>query len=335
MKLQAGIAFAGLCLAFMSCGTDPLSRVPGHFPKSEMDGEENLWSEQGAKLGERLFNEPLLSKSNTVSCATCHQPAHSFADPGKVLSSLPGQEAPLRHTPALINLAWQTAFFWDGGALNLESVSLSPLIGHREMAQDLKEMVQELGQKENYKKQFKQVFGSDSIVTAYVLKALAQYMRTIQQTQTPYDAYKEGKIQISETRKKGEQIFNQYCAGCHVPPLFTDFKYHNTGFDTLLEGGEFNFRSGRMRISGEESDRGKYKTPSLRNWRYTYPYGHNGQFAGLEPLLKHYTQDLASHNMAPDPLLYTEGKPGLLMNEGDLAALTEFLDLLNERENEE
>jgi cytochrome c peroxidase len=329
------LPLVALLWVLVSCAEHSLPDQPEHFPKAIMDVEGNLWSVEGAQLGEELFNDPLLSKSNKVSCATCHQPAHSFADPGKVLSILPGQEASLRHTPSLINLAWQSSFFWDGGALNLESVSLSPLIGHREMAQDLKEMVMELSAKSEYRQKFKKVFGNDSIVTAQVLKALAQYMRSIRQVNTPYDRYKAGLLTLKPLEIKGEHVFIQYCGSCHVPPMFTDFDFHNTGFDTLKEGGEFDFLSGRKRITGKEQDRGKYKTPSLRNWKYTHPYGHNGQLADLDQVLTHYRVRLAERDTAPDPLLYSKGKPGLLISDDELKALNSFLELLNETQNED
>lgn len=305
-----------------------IAASPSYFPERVAEFEDNKSSDKGVKLGFKLFREPLLSGNGKVSCATCHRPDNFFADPGMKLSTQPGQEPPLRHTPALSNLAWQTSFFWDGGSGNLESTSSGPIKGHREMNKDMKVLVHELQNHKEYPEMFRAAFGTDSIVSAYILRALAQYMRSEVDSNTIYDAYLKREYQLSDLELEGEQVFLRNCAACHQPPLFTDHHFHNTGLDTVFEGGEFNLLAGRARITGKKEDLGKYKTPSLRNWKHTPPYMHDGRLSSITDVLHHYRFGLKESNTL-DSLLKDKGNLGLKMDEAEIPALLAFLELLN------
>src|SRR5262249_38340087 len=73
----------------------------------------NALTEARAQLGRRLFFDPRLSRTNDVSCSTCHQQEHAFSDPKAVSTGTNGLQG-TRNAPALVNLAWQSTFFWDG-----------------------------------------------------------------------------------------------------------------------------------------------------------------------------------------------------------------------------
>jgi len=75
-------------------------------------------------LGKDLFNEPGLSASGTVSCASCHQSPLGFAD-GKQLGF--GSAETKRHTPTLIGVAHANWFYWDGRRDSLWAQALTPI----------------------------------------------------------------------------------------------------------------------------------------------------------------------------------------------------------------
>lgn len=93
----------------------------------------NRWSDDpgAARLGQALFFDAGLSPSGEVSCATCHDPAHGFADP-KPLSEGVGQTA--RHAPAIPGSQYGPWLYWDGRADSLWSQAAGPLEHPHEMA---------------------------------------------------------------------------------------------------------------------------------------------------------------------------------------------------------
>src|ERR1700755_2159713 len=93
------------------------------FIQAAVTSKENT---DKAKLGERLFFDPILSKDSTISCASCHRPDHAFADTGVVSRGVGGRKGS-RNTPTAMNLSLQHVFFWDGRAATLEQQALAPI----------------------------------------------------------------------------------------------------------------------------------------------------------------------------------------------------------------
>lgn len=325
----------GVVALFFSCGrvqerAETTTLIyPEHFPPPLRGFDDNPLTKEGIALGRMLFHDPELSEDGTVSCATCHLEQFYFADPGRSLSTLPDRDPPIRHTPALINLAWQPSFFWDGGVKNLESVSLGPLKGHREMNTPIETLAKRLRSKPQYRKMTRMAFGTDSLVTGHVFKALAQYMRSLVYTDTYFDAYKSGTYTPSEDALVGEALFLKHCAECHPPPHFTDYRFHNIGLDTITSGGDLNFLAGRARVTGDIQDAGKYKTPTLRYWMHTAPYMHDGSVRSIEDVFAHYrsgVQDVATLDSSLRP---PNSKPGIPLSEEEVRLIKSFLSLLD------
>jgi cytochrome c peroxidase len=95
-------------------------------------------------LGEKLFHEPLLSKDHTLSCASCHNSQHAFADPRRVSVGVQARRG-TRNAMPLFNLAWRNSFFWDGRAPTLRAQALIPIQDHTEMDETLTNVVAKLG----------------------------------------------------------------------------------------------------------------------------------------------------------------------------------------------
>lgn len=52
--------------------------IPKNWPKPVYDFKNNPLTEEGFQLGRNLFYDPILSKDNTISCASCHLQATGF-----------------------------------------------------------------------------------------------------------------------------------------------------------------------------------------------------------------------------------------------------------------
>lgn len=271
-------------------------QYPDHFPPHIAPPARNELTSTGVALGKALFFDPALSANGNISCATCHQPELSFSD-GKKLSTGHNGILLKRHTPTLINLAWSEYFFWDGGVKNLESLSFAALMNPNEMGTDLTELSKNLNAHPTYPAQFKKAFGIDSISSAYTSRAIAQYMRTLIFAQSKYDSMRQQKITFSAKERKGMAVFQNNCAACHPPPLFTDHGFHHNGIQQSYSTEDISLSTGRFRITQDSSDLGRYKTPTLRNIMLTAPYMHDGRFKSLEEVLDHYrTLDSTNRN---------------------------------------
>lgn len=307
--------------------------VPGNFP-AVPDDPENPLTEQGITLGRMLFYEKRLSGNNKISCASCHQPELAFTD-GKVLSDLGASGKLLsRHAPALFNLAWaKNGLFWDGGSKNLESQALGPLTSADEMAQDLHELESELRAMPDYVQRFNAAF-KDGINTSNVVKALAQFQRTLISGNAAYDRYmrKEAGAVLSVQELEGMRLVASRCKGCHAGELFTDHDFHNNGLDNSFSPELEGIYLGRFRVTFDPADLGKFKTPSLRNIMVTAPYMHDGRFKNINQVLDHYQSGI-KHSSTTDPLLcQDQGKAGIPLTNEERKAVIAFLNTLTDQE---
>ena len=273
-------------------------------------------------LGRKLFFDEGLSQPRGVSCMDCHRPGMAFTD-GLALTRAGVSGQPLvRNSPTLLNVAFGTAFFWDGGAANLESQAYGPLQHPDEMSIDLEEMERYLREHAEYPALFQAAFGPQAQMdNVEVVRALAQYQRTLVSFHTPWDAYQAGDtLALQGPALAGWKVFQQRCQSCHTPPLFTDNGYHNNGLDTHYPDTLEGVYQGRYRITLDATDLGKFKTPSLRNVARTAPYMHDGRFATLEAVLDHYQQ-----GMQPSATLDTALAEGISLSPEERTALLAFL----------
>lgn len=274
---------------------------PAYFPEPIPAPIRNELTIEGAALGRDLFFDPTLSADHQISCASCHQPEYSFSD-GKKFSTGHSGNRLKRNTPALINLAWSADFFWDGGVKNLESLSFAALMNPDEMGTNLSALCKLLNERPTYRAKFKIVFDTDSITSAHISRALAQYLRTIVSASAKYDSVQLELSTFSNQEKEGQKVFENNCAVCHKPPLFVDGDFHHNGLRQIYSSDDLYVSTGRFRISRDSADLGKYKTPTLRNLGLTAPYMHDGRFESIEEVLAHY-QNIDTVNQHQDKLV--------------------------------
>lgn len=256
--------------------------LPWWFGPNYTIPKDNPQTGAGIALGRRLFYDPLLSANNKISCSTCHQQARAFTD-GRAHSLGVDGVPTARNAMSLSNLLWEKSFFWDGRAATLEQQALFPLTNEHEMGQSLLAAAARLQASGHYAPLFREAFGSDSITGAEVLKALAQFERTLISCDAPYDRYLQGKYQPKAQELRGIALFSSKgCAHCHETPKTFANRFDNNGLDSLPAD------PGRQAVTGFAADRGRFKVPTLRNVALTAPYMHDGRFRTLTEVLDHY-----------------------------------------------
>lgn len=302
--------------------------IPPGMPKMTIP-PENPMTMEGVALGRKLFYDPILSADSTQACASCHRQSWAFTDSTLQFSlGITGAHG-VRNAMPLFNLGWQTNFFWDGGAANLESQVIGPITNPLEMNELLPNIVVKLNRHPEYPGLFRAAFGlpdTAAITIPMLMRAVAQFERTIISADSRYDRWKQGKATLTDAELRGLALFENPekgdCNHCHVTgSTFSDFVYRNNGLDSFSTDG------GRYRITLLESDRGKFKTPSLRNIALTAPYMHDGRFKTLDEVLEFYNSGF-HYSPTLDPNLEHAVKGRLsAQDKADLAA---FLNTLTD-----
>ena len=242
-------------------------------------------------LGRKLYYDPALSVDNTIACASCHAPSSGFTDGTPVSEGVNGQKGG-RSAPTIFNAAYYTTQFWDGRSPNLEDQAAGPPQNPIEMGHTLDGVEEKLAADPTYRAEFEKAFGPGPISFDMVGKAIASFERTVISANSPFDRYFYGgeETALSEVARRGLEIFRNpekgNCTACHVLGLFTDNLFHNIGVG-VGEDGELT-DLGRFEVTGKDSDRGAFKTTSLRNIALTAPYMHDGSLKTLTEVIDFY-----------------------------------------------
>ena len=274
--------------------------VPEGWSKPVYDFSKNPLTKQGFELGRHLFYDPILSRDNTISCASCHLQATGFTHVDHDLSHGIEGKIGMRNSMTIMNVAWSKNFMWDGGINHLDVQPLAPLSNSVEMDETLANVVQKLNASTQYKTLFFNAFGDSTVTGQKVLLAFSQFIVQLNSYNSKYDRYIrfEAGGDFSAQELNGLKLFRTHCASCHTEPLFTNNDFENNGLpiDTSLND------LGRMRITQNPDDARKFKVPTLRNIQFTYPYMHDGRFKKLKEVINHYTNGI-EHTKTLSPVL--------------------------------
>ncbi|MGV3659424.1 MAG: cytochrome-c peroxidase [Prosthecobacter sp.] len=325
-------------LVFPGSPYDYTPTLPNSFlvnPISQQDNMTvaNTTTDAGAKLGRVLFYDKRLSINFTISCASCHQPEHGFSDPRQFSVGFAGGLTG-RNSMGLTNARWyqRRSFFWDERAATLEDQVLLPIQNEVEMGMTLPALEARLNAEPYYTDLFNQTFGTSTITSTLIARALAQFVRSIISTQSKFDiGLTNGFSNFTAEENQGRQIFNGAgnCNACH-------------GTDNFVPGGGPPTNNGLENpyvdkgigaISGRTQDEGLFKVGSLRNIELTAPYMHDGRFATLEQVVEFYNSGVVAHpNLAPQ--LRNGGPNGpprrLNLTTAQKAALVAFMKTLTD-----
>ncbi|MBK8338944.1 MAG: cytochrome-c peroxidase [Flavobacteriales bacterium] len=261
---------------------------------------DNPLTVEGVALGRRLFHETALSDDGTLSCASCHVQANGFGDPRRFSIGTTGQEG-TRHAPALVNLGWDTAFFWDGRRASLEAQAHDPVVNPIEMNARWPEVVDRLRQLPQYPPLFHAAFGTPHIDSVLVVRAIAQFERTLVSFNARYDQFHAtgDSTVFTDEERRGLVLYvgRGACAACHPLGMFTDHGLRNVGLEP------FNVDSGLAGITGLSTDLARFKVSSLRNVGVSAPYLHDGRFSDLMAVMEFYFEHLEATTPNLDHLM--------------------------------
>lgn len=302
--------------------THPLQFIiPKGWPQPVYDFKNNPLTEEGFQLGRKLFYDGRLSRDGNFPCASCHQQFAAFATYDHNLSHGHNNNFTKRNAPPLFNLAWQSAFMWDGGINHLDAQPLAPITDSNEMAEDIDNVIKKLKADTVYKRMFKAAFGDATINTQRMTKALSQFVLLMVSANSKYDRVMRGEDSFNLPQRLGYEIFQKKCVTCHTEPMFTDYSYRNAG----LPADDFLNDHGRMKITHNPADSLKFKVPSLRNAQQTFPYGHDGRFYSLMEVFNFYRKEMVQ-GPTTDSLL----KHGMPLSNYEIGQLTAFIYTLTD-----
>lgn len=297
-----------------------IMQIPVGFPAMTFP-EGNEYTPERWALGKQLFNDPILSRSNTISCASCHKPSLAFSD--EVAFSIGEGDTPGRsNAPTLTNIGYHPYFTRAGGVPTLEMQVLVPVQEHDEFDFNIVEIAKRLKEIPTYVEAARAAY--DREPDPFVItRALANFERSFISGNSKYDKfiYQENIHAINAAEKRGMNLFfgeKTNCSGCHNGFNFTSYAFENNGlYETYAD-------SGRMRFTQDPNDRAKFKVPTLRNVGVTGPYMHDGSFTTLEDVVAHYNIGGTSH-LSKSPLVAPLG-----LTEQEKDDLVAFLHVLTD-----
>lgn len=293
---------------------------------AQMPISEPAFPETPAELGALLFQDPILSKDSTISCASCHKPEFGFADNQAFSMGVTGLPT-ARNTPSITYMKSRAHFFWDGRAPTLEAQAVGPITNPNEMGLPIGMAVKRLQANPFYQEAFQQVFyaAPDSLL---LLKSLSEFERTLQTYDSPYDRFLAGEdTAMSEAAIRGFTLFfkENNCSNepCHAGIDFSHDSIVAIGVSTAAD-------QGLSAHTGNPSDSGKFKTPHLRNIALTAPYMHDGSQKTLREVvvfyndMSHFPKESKVH-----PLLKSQRtRP---MTDAEIDDMVAFLNALTDK----
>lgn len=275
---------------------DQYAKDPSQWPAPWVDSTVQ-WKELGAlpesplaakadslraviELGKILFFDPRLSASDTISCASCHQPEKYWTD--GVKRSI-GHEGAVnkRNSPTIANSWHIKRPFWDGRARNLQDQAFAPIISESEMGSDMPVVMMKLRRISGYKELFKKAFGDEHIDPDRMTGAIALFEQTVVSRPSPFDLFLQGdRNALSNSELRGLHLFRTKarCMNCHNGPLFTDNSFHQIGFSGT--------DAGYYKVTHQDADSGKFRTPSLRDVMHTGPWMHDGEQDNMTKIIQ-------------------------------------------------
>lgn len=299
----------------------------------------NPITDHGATLGRVLFYDKNLSANGTVSCASCHQQSAAFSDPARFSKGFNGGLT-TRNSMSLLNARYYPngRFFWDERSASAEIQASRPIVHPVEMGMTMSGALEKVKAKSFYPTLFKNAFGTDEIDSARIVKAIAQFVRSIVSYRTKFDV---GRATLQPGQNLGDTDFANFtvsenlgkrlfftrasCAPCHGTETFTAPGARNNGLDQVFTD------NGVGSVTNNPAQNGQFKVPSLRGIEKSAPYMHDGRFATLREVVQHYNNGVKNHPALSPPLRLPDGGIRRLnLNETEITQLVDFLKTLTD-----
>lgn len=336
--------------------------LPAGFPMPLIPSDNPMTADK-VELGRMLFYDKRLSANETISCATCHQQALAFSDGRVTPVGLEGDVHP-RNAPTLANVAYAPRLNWaNPEAKTLEVQMEGPLFGHGApiiemgLIDDLRrgEALARLFDDKRYQATFARAFPDASTMTfEHVIKAIACFERTLVSGGSAWDRYHAGdEMALDAAERRGMYIARDHqggalCHHCHdgfnlsgpvkhVDAPFDEVVFANIGLYNVGNTGAYPAgNQGLYEFTKNLSDRGKFRTPTLRNVAVTGPYMHDGSVATLDDVVDIYVA--GGRNIVEGPYAgdgrknphKSAGLSGMPLSAGQRKDLVAFLNALTD-----
>lgn len=293
-----------------------------------------------ATLGRVLFYDPGLSRTRTVSCASCHKQELAFSDDVPLSKGFSGQltkrnSLALAATANFSSSYDQTTslasrplfFFWDERAHSIAEQSIQTIEDEIEMGMNLQELSARLQQEDYYPILFRKAFGDTQVTPERIVGALQEFCNSFLSAGSRFDEVlnENPAHRFTSVELRGRALYNQHCGSCHSFDMTTaTMAVANNGLDDYYED------QGLGALSGDPAEMGLFKVPFLRNIALTAPYMHDGRFNTLEEVIEHYSSGIRDHeNLSPE---LRNGNDPVRFNfsDSDKQALLEFLHTLTD-----
>lgn len=331
--------FLVMVSVFVGCRKDPGTEPPGTsgyappVPSWLEDSTGYRWvtppdnpsTHDGVALGRRLFYENALSDDYSMSCSSCHRQENAFSDTRQFSIGTNGAIG-RRQAMALVDLAWDGLFFWDGRSPSLEAQAFKPVVDHAEMRNTWPTVVARLQADPVYPSLFERAFGTSIIDSVNVVRAIAQFERSLTSFGSRFDRFRYlgDSAALTEAEQRGMTLFMRgaHCADCHHEPMMADHGLRNNGLDLVFAD------QGAAEVTGNPAHAGRFKVPTLRNIEVSPPYMHDGRFSTLEEVVDFYAEDvqLGSPGLDNHMLPWVAGQVQLSTEErADLVAFLKAL----------
>jgi cytochrome c peroxidase len=327
--------------------------IPFGFPKKLNIPADNPMTVEGVELGRYLFYDGRMSgrtdPDSLMSCSTCHIQANSFtcgidnpAFEGGHPHGVTGIPTPHYMLP-LINLVWNSSgYLWNGFVSNnnpdpryrnIESIVYMSVIALHEMNSDTTRSVEVISGIPGYAELFKKAFGTPDVTFDRISKAIAQFIRTLTSTNSRFDKYMRGELQLTPAELNGFVLLSTeqggdcfHCHGGSGNPLFTTNLFYNNAKDSV-----FTDTRDRYSVTHDPMNTGAYKAPTLRNVELTAPYMHDGRFKTLDEVIDFYSGGLINSPYV-DPLMHYINSGGAQLTSSEKADLKAFIHALRDDE---
>ena len=240
------------------------------------------FDEQKARLGKELFFDASLSPSGTLSCDKCHNLYWDLSGTSKknVKISADEQISP----PTALNSALNFIFFKNGEIKDLEEQVKRSLTGENQLGSEPKFLVRKVNQNPVYKQKFLEIYGEEATFEN-ITDALVNFEKALVTPNAKFDKFISGDESVfNEEEKRGFELFKTIgCINCHSGANICANLYYELKFD-----------------SGEGSQAGRYKVPSLRNIEKTAPYLYSGEIADLKEAIKFVAKKRINYNLSDE-----------------------------------
>lgn len=282
-----------------------------------VENPDNPLTDEKIALGRMLYYDTRLSKNHDVSCNSCHD-LWNYAQDNQATS--PGHRGQRggRSSPSVYNAALHVAQFWDGREPDVEAQAKGPVLNPIEMAMPSADaVVAVLNSIPGYVDAFAAAFPDQEDPVSYdnLGLAIGAFERRLM-TPGRFDDFMAGNLgALSEAEAEGLQTFLQTgCMTCHTGPAVGGQLYRKLGLIKPYATED----PGRFDVTGNETDRGVFKVPSLRNITHTAPYFHDGSIETLDEAIR----IMADHQL------------GKALGDDEVASIAAFLESLTGRVDE-